>query len=409
MHEAGGAPGDVIAVAAVQEETGLNGARTVAHSLRPGLAIAVDVTHATDAPGIDETEIGRHHFGSGPVIERGTPLHPVISELLIETAEAEGIPYTLSASARGDRHRRRRDLHRARRRPDRARLGAAALHALAGRDGAARGRREHGASDRGVRAAPAGGRQLRALSMGAGGAPGALLILFDIDGTLLLKASGEHARAVLEAIEEVWRRAPGERLPVEAAGRTDTEIAREILLLCGVQASAIDAGLDDFREAAARRYARSRARRPDAEARAGRRRGRGRPGRRPAPARARDRQPRAGRAAEARRAAGIVRHFESGQGGFGSDSEDRTDLPPLARERAAAWNAGAPWPRERTVVVGDTPRDIACARADGVHVVAVTTGPYAADALAGADAVIGGLAELPGRWPRSAERDRGDD
>jgi endoglucanase len=101
VHEAGGAPGDVIACAAVQEETGLNGARTMAHSLRPGLAIAVDVTHATDAPGIDETEVGRHHFGSGPVIERGTALHPVISDGLIEAAEAEGIPYTLSASSRG--------------------------------------------------------------------------------------------------------------------------------------------------------------------------------------------------------------------------------------------------------------------------------------------------------------------
>ena len=77
VAEAGGAPGDVIAVAAVQEETGLNGARTIAHRLRPGLAIAVDVTHATDAPGIDEAEIGRHHLGSGPVIERGTSMHPV--------------------------------------------------------------------------------------------------------------------------------------------------------------------------------------------------------------------------------------------------------------------------------------------------------------------------------------------
>ena len=75
------------------------------------------------------------------------------------------------------------------------------------------------------------------------------------------------------------------------------------------------------------------------------------------------------------RAAGIVRHFAPGQGGFGSDSEDRSDLPPLARERAAAGNGGAPWPREQTVVIGDTPRDIACARADGVHVVAVATGP----------------------------------
>lgn len=96
----GGAAGDVVAVAAVQEETAFGGSTTIAHSLRPDLAIVVDVTHATDAPGIDEAEIGKHHFGSGPVIERGTSLHPVISDLLIGAAEAEGIPYTVSASAR---------------------------------------------------------------------------------------------------------------------------------------------------------------------------------------------------------------------------------------------------------------------------------------------------------------------
>ncbi len=101
VAEAGGAPGDVVAVAAVQEETGLSGARTTAHSLRPDIAIAVDVTHATDAPGIPEGELGKHHLGSGPVIERGTTMHPVVSELLIEAAEAEEIPYTLSASSRG--------------------------------------------------------------------------------------------------------------------------------------------------------------------------------------------------------------------------------------------------------------------------------------------------------------------
>ncbi len=98
VSEAGGAPGDVVAVAGVQEETGLAGARTLAHSLRPDIAIAVDVTHATDAPGIPEQELGKHHLGSGPVIERGTTMHPVVSELLIEAAEAEDIPYTLSAS-----------------------------------------------------------------------------------------------------------------------------------------------------------------------------------------------------------------------------------------------------------------------------------------------------------------------
>lgn len=100
VAEAGGAPGDVIAVAVVQEETTFAGARTFAHHVRPDLAVVVDVTHATDAPGIDEKENGSHPMGSGPVIERGTALHPVVSEGLLATAEAEGIDYTMSASAR---------------------------------------------------------------------------------------------------------------------------------------------------------------------------------------------------------------------------------------------------------------------------------------------------------------------
>jgi phosphoglycolate phosphatase-like HAD superfamily hydrolase len=82
--------------------------------------------------------------------------------------------------------------------------------------------------------------------------------------------------------------------------------------------------------------------------------------------------------------AGIGRHFPPGQGGFGSDSESRAELPPIARARASE----PPWPRERTVVIGDTPRDIACARADGVRVAAVGTGPFAVGALADADAVV---------------------
>jgi endoglucanase len=100
VAEAGGAAGDVVAVAAVQEEITLGGSRTVAHALRPDIAIAVDVTHATDAPGIDERANGTHAFGSGPVIERGSTLHPAVFELLHDAAEAEEIPFTLSASAR---------------------------------------------------------------------------------------------------------------------------------------------------------------------------------------------------------------------------------------------------------------------------------------------------------------------
>jgi endoglucanase len=100
VAEAGGALGDVVAVAAVQEEITFAGARTTAYELRPDVALVVDVTHATDAPGIDERENGTHPFGSGPVIERGSTMHPHVFELLHEAAEAESIPFTLSASAR---------------------------------------------------------------------------------------------------------------------------------------------------------------------------------------------------------------------------------------------------------------------------------------------------------------------
>jgi len=100
VADAGGAPGDVVAVAAVQEETTFGGAATTAFSLKPDLAIVVDVTHATDAPGIDVNELGAHPFGSGPVIERGSNLNPKVFELLYDTAEAEGIPYTVAASGR---------------------------------------------------------------------------------------------------------------------------------------------------------------------------------------------------------------------------------------------------------------------------------------------------------------------
>jgi endoglucanase len=87
--------------AAVQEEIGLFGARTAAFQARPDIAIAVDVTHATDAPGVDEKEIGSHPLGSGPAIGRGSTLSPKVFEMLVETAEAEGIEHSISASGRG--------------------------------------------------------------------------------------------------------------------------------------------------------------------------------------------------------------------------------------------------------------------------------------------------------------------
>src|SRR3954447_23149009 len=100
VAEAGGAAGDVVAVAAVQEETTFGGSATTAYALRPDLAVVVDVTHATDAPGIDVNELGSHPLGSGPVIERGSNIHPGVFELLAETAQAEGIAFSIQASGR---------------------------------------------------------------------------------------------------------------------------------------------------------------------------------------------------------------------------------------------------------------------------------------------------------------------
>lgn len=86
------------AVAAVQEEIGLFGSRTAAFTVRPDLAVAIDVTHATDAPGIDEKEVGSHPFGSGPVIGRGSTLSPRLYELLTAAAKKADIPYSVGAS-----------------------------------------------------------------------------------------------------------------------------------------------------------------------------------------------------------------------------------------------------------------------------------------------------------------------
>jgi len=100
VAEAGGAPGDVAACGVVQEEITFGGARTAAYSLQPDVAIVVDVTHETGSPGVDVNEIGKHEFGDGPIIERGSVLNPVVFELLHDAATTAEIPFTIAASAR---------------------------------------------------------------------------------------------------------------------------------------------------------------------------------------------------------------------------------------------------------------------------------------------------------------------
>jgi endoglucanase len=91
---------EVVAVGCVQEEIGLYGARGAAFGLDPDAAIAVDVTHATDTPGVSKNEHGDHALGSGPVIARASNLSPIVSEGLISAAENEDIPFSLQADSR---------------------------------------------------------------------------------------------------------------------------------------------------------------------------------------------------------------------------------------------------------------------------------------------------------------------
>ena len=95
----------VFAVSAVQEEIGLRGAKTSAFTVDPQLGIAVDVTHATDCPTIDENQHGNVKLGSGPVIYRGPNTNPVVFERLMQLAQANEIPVqpnALSKAAAND-------------------------------------------------------------------------------------------------------------------------------------------------------------------------------------------------------------------------------------------------------------------------------------------------------------------
>lgn len=87
-------------------------------------------------------------------------------------------------------------------------------------------------------------------------------------------------------------------------------------------------------------------------------------------------------------------------GGFGSDHEDRGRLLAAGAHRGAA-HLGAHPGAARVVVIGDTPRDIAAARAIGAHVIAVATGGFAAHELREADLVVEALDD-PRVLPRIA-------
>jgi putative aminopeptidase FrvX len=94
---------DVAAVAATQEELlpHMGGAKAMAYTHRPDVAIVVDVTWETKQPGVELGDTPAVEFGMGPVVTRGPQLHPLVSGGLIDTAETEEIPIVVEAAPRG--------------------------------------------------------------------------------------------------------------------------------------------------------------------------------------------------------------------------------------------------------------------------------------------------------------------
>jgi endoglucanase len=91
------------AVATVQEEVGLRGARTSAFGIDPKVGIAIDVGFASDFPPMEEEKkrIGDVKLGKGPIIARGANINPKVYKLLIQTAKGHKIPYQIVGEPRG--------------------------------------------------------------------------------------------------------------------------------------------------------------------------------------------------------------------------------------------------------------------------------------------------------------------
>jgi putative aminopeptidase FrvX len=96
---------EICAVSNVQEEVGLLGARQIAYSLKPDIALVVDVTHATDYPTVNKAQHGDIKIGQGPAITHGGCNHPEVVKRLEEIAAKQKIPLqheAMSASSGTD-------------------------------------------------------------------------------------------------------------------------------------------------------------------------------------------------------------------------------------------------------------------------------------------------------------------
>lgn len=209
------------------------------------------------------------------------------------------------------------------------------------------------------------------------------IVLFDIDGTLV--AGGPAKDAFIEAMVETYGTA-GDADGVSFAGKTDPQIARQLLSGVGMDDEDIENGFDDLW---VRYLAYLEARLPGDPVRV---------------------LPGVGALLDALAehddvgvglltgnivggarlkldSGGLWDHF--GFGSYGSDHEERDQLPAIAVDRARQL-FGSAVTAEGTIVVGDTPRDVACGKAGGTRTLAVATGHFGLFDLeaAGADHVI---------------------
>jgi len=91
----------VFAVATVQEEIGLRGARTASYALGAQTGLAVDVNHAIDTPGLSKSRYGTLDLGKGPSVMRGANASPIVVKMIRAACEAEGIPYQIDVTPGG--------------------------------------------------------------------------------------------------------------------------------------------------------------------------------------------------------------------------------------------------------------------------------------------------------------------
>jgi phosphoglycolate phosphatase len=196
----------------------------------------------------------------------------------------------------------------------------------------------------------------------------ALLVLFDVDGTLFLTHDPLAAEALRGSLQERFDvRLPDDAMErVDYQGQTSLRIARLILEVAALDDATIDAGLAEWCRRFAERYVELLGQADTSGWRAA-------PGAEGVLARLADADHQlallTGNPEPMARARmerlGLADFFPSGQGGFGCDAEERAELIELARARAGNW------PRDRTVEIGDTARDTSSAHEAGIRSIRV--------------------------------------